>query len=115
MTEEEARLENTSPGAPQSNEKPESQKSLTDKNSDLIAGTLKSQQTKEQKTMINEVNNFKSPPIPKDPKAAQDEYDKIKKVLIGPLPEWCLPRVNEKAQASSPTINDSALTHGCLG
>jgi hypothetical protein len=47
MTEEEAKLENTSPGVSQPDKKTESQKSSTDKNSDLPTGTLKFQQTKE--------------------------------------------------------------------
>jgi hypothetical protein len=113
MTEEEARLENTSPGASQLDEKPESQKSLIDKSRDLLTGTLRFQQTTEQRTMTDAAKTPKSSPIPKKPEDAQTEFVKIKQVLIGPTPEWCLPRVNEKAKASSPTINDSALTHGC--
>jgi hypothetical protein len=112
MTEEKARLENTSPGASQPDKKTENQNS-TNKSSNPLTDTLRFQQTKEQRTMADAAKTPKSPPIPRKPEDAQTEFGKIKQVLIGPSPEWCLPSVNEKAKASSPTINDSALTHGC--
>jgi hypothetical protein len=108
MTEEEARPDNTQPGASQPDKKPEGKKSLTDKNSDLIAGTLRFIQTKEQKTMVEQP---KSPQTPKTPGDAQKEFVRIKEALIGPNPEWCLPTINPKAQASSPRI--SALIAIC--
>lgn len=125
MTEEEARPENTQRGASQSDEKPESQKSLTDKISSLFAGTLSFKQTKEQKTMANNEETrpegTQSPlqpnrlleqtsPLVIDTQAkAQEELTRIKTALIGPKPEWCLPTINPKAQASVPKINDSIL------
>jgi hypothetical protein len=61
MTEEEARPENTPSGALQPDKNPEGQKSLTDENSDLIASTLRFQQTQEQKNMTNDISQPKSP------------------------------------------------------
>jgi hypothetical protein len=106
MTEEEIRPENTPPGALQPDEKPESQKSLTDKNSDLLTGTVRFQQTQEQKNMTDVVKKTKSPPTPNNPEDAKKEFDRIKEALIGPTPEWCLPRVNDKAKASDPKLDE---------
>jgi hypothetical protein len=120
MTEEEARSEHTPPCASQPDEKTEDQKSLTDKNSDLIAGTLRFLQTKEQKTMADAANkpeNFQlqaqlaqSTLTPSD---AIKQFEFIKKALAGAEPEWCLPKVNEKALASSPPLVEPPLGKCC--
>jgi hypothetical protein len=105
MTEEEARPENTSPGASQSDEKPESQKSLTDKNSVLSIGTLSFQQTLEQ-------NNMETADITKlspSAKAAIDKFKEIKEALAGSAPEWRLPKVDEKAFVSAPKLIEPEL------
>lgn len=129
MTEEEARQENTQRGASQSDEKPESQKSLTDKINSLFTGTLSFKQTKEQKTMINNeetrpestqsplqpnrlLEQTVPPPI-KTQDEAISELKRIKQVLIGPTPEWCLPKVNPRAKVSDPKIDDSGLFTTC--
>ncbi len=113
MTEEKGRPENTPPGASQPDKKTEDQKSLTDKNSDLIAGTLKFQQTKEQKTMENPVETQKTSPILGTPEYARDEFLKIKKALVGPEKEWCLPKVDKEALASSPQLDELPLGEDC--
>jgi uncharacterized protein (DUF4415 family) len=105
MTEEKARPKYTSPGASQPNKKPDSQKNLTDKVSDLPTDTLRFQQTQEQKTMAEAT----TPTTPKNPEDAKKEFDRIKKALIGPTPEWCLPTINPKAQASIPRIDNSVV------
>jgi hypothetical protein len=110
MTEEEARPEDTPPGALQPDEKIEGQESLTDKNNDLLTGTLRFQQTKEQKTMINSPEQDpKKPQTPGTPEYARDEFLEIKKALVGPKKEWCLPRIDDKAKKSSPMIEDEVL------
>ena len=53
------------------------------------------------------------PPTPKTPDEAKAQFIFIKLIQIGPVPEWCLPRVNDKAKASDPKIDDSALTRSC--
>jgi hypothetical protein len=132
MTEEEARPENTQRGASQSGEKPESQKSLTDKISSLFAGTLSFKQTKEQKTMANNEEtrpentqspleaSFQScedpsnlPKTPIDLEQAKQEFIRIKTALIGPKPEWCLPKVDLKAKKTVPIVDDCVLTRSC--
>ena len=110
MTKENARPENIQPGASQSDEKTENQNSLTDKNSDLFTGTLRFQQTKEQKTMAEAAKNY---PVPKSPQEAEAEFKRIKEALIGPTPEWCLPPVNPRAKASIPLLDDSKLFEDC--
>jgi hypothetical protein len=131
MTEEEARPENTQPKASQPEAKTESHKSLTDKISNILTDTFSLKQTKEQKTMANNeetrAENTQSsflfnqlsakfpapPPTPPTPDDAKAQFIGIKLIQIGPFPEWCLPKVNDKAKASDPKIDDSALTHGC--
>jgi hypothetical protein len=120
MTEEEARPENTSPGASQPDEKPEGQKSLTDKNSVFPTGTFKFQQTKEQKTMTDAANKPENFQLQAQlaqstltPSEAIKQFEFIKKALAGAEPEWCLPKVNEKALASSPPLVEPPLGKCC--
>jgi hypothetical protein len=137
MTEEEARPENTSPEVSQPDKKLDSQKSLTDKNSVFPTGTFKFQQTKEQKTMTDAANKPKSTqlgaeaisdqrcktpsklpkilmdPEPAKPEQAKTEFNGIKKALVGPQPEWCLPEVDPKASKTTPEIDNTVLTHSC--
>ena len=49
------------------------------------------------------------------PEDAKQEFIRIKTALVGPEPEWCLPRVNEKAKANSsaPPLDDSVLRKSC--
>jgi hypothetical protein len=125
MIEKEARPENTQLRASQLDEKLESQKSLTDKINSLFTGTFSFKQIKEQKTMANNEETRPEgtqsplqpnrlleqtpPPVIDTPAKAQDELIRIKKVLIGPEPEWCLPTINPKAQASAPKIDKEVL------
>jgi hypothetical protein len=109
MTEEEVRPEYTPPGALQPDEKIESQKSLTDKNNELLTGTLRFQQIQEQKTMQDPAQTSPNPQKPGTPEYARDEFLEIKKALVGPKDEWCLPKIDKKARESSPRIEDSAL------
>lgn len=129
MIKEEARPENTQRGASPPDKKLESQKSLTDKINSLFTGTLSFKQTKEQKTMTNneetrpesaqsplQPNRLLAPtppPVIDTPEKAQEELARIKKVLIGPTPEWCLPKVNFRAKASIPRIDDFDLFKTC--
>jgi hypothetical protein len=70
---------------------------------------LRFQQTKEQNTMTNPEQDTKKPQTPGTPEYARDEFLEIKKALVGPKDEWCLPKVDDKARESSPRIEDSAL------
>lgn len=123
MTEEEARSENTQPKASQPNEKPERQKSLTDKISALFTGNISINQTKEQKTMADSeetrIENIQpqaqqislSPPTP--PEGAVIQFNEIKKALVGSEPEWRLPKVDEKALASEPKLVEPPVSQPC--
>jgi hypothetical protein len=129
MIEKEARSENTQRGASQPDEKLESQKSLTDKINSLFTGTLSFKQTKEQKTMTNneeirpegtqsslqpsQLSEQTAPPPIETPEDAIGELRRIKQVLIGPLPEWCLPKVKRRAKVTLPQIDDSQLFTTC--
>jgi hypothetical protein len=111
MTEEEARPENTQPGALQPDGQSEGQKSLTYRNNDILTGSLRFQQTKEQKTMLDPAQSPKKTQTSKD---ARDEFLEIKKVLVGPEKEWCLPKVDEKALESSPKLIQGFPSGDCL-
>jgi hypothetical protein len=132
MMEKEAKSENTQRGASQPDEKLESQKSLTDKINSLFTGTLSFKQTKEEKTMTNNEEtrpeNTQSPlqaifhqpckpsKLPKTAlteEAAVAEFKQIKKALIGPEPEWCLPEVEFKATKTTPIIDNAVLRESC--
>ena len=132
MTEEEARPENTQPKASQPEAKPESHKSLTDRISSFLTTPVSFKQTKEQKTMANNeetrAENTQSPlqaifqpcdqpsKLPKTagtPAEAEAEFNQIKKALVGPEPEWCLPEVDPKATKTTPAIDNSVLTKSC--
>jgi hypothetical protein len=110
MTEEEARPENTQPGALKPYGQAEEQRSLTDS---ILTGSLNFQQTKEQKTMTNAANKPESPRIPKTPGDARKEFVRIKQVLIGSNPEWCLPKANVQALESSPKLEQPVLSEDC--
>lgn len=114
MTEEEARPENTQLGASQPDEKPESQNSLTDKISGLFAGNFSFKQTKENTTMANHEETrpentqpqaqLISLPLSTPPAGAIIQFNEIKNALAGSVPEWRLPKVDEKALASEPKL-----------
>jgi hypothetical protein len=48
-----------------------------------------------------------------DVNTAIAQYKKIKEALVGPVPEWCLPRVNVKAKASDPKLDKLPTIMGC--
>jgi hypothetical protein len=45
--------------------------------------------------------------------AAEQEFSEIRRALTGSEPEWCLPKVDRKAKASSPQLDDSAIVRSC--
>jgi hypothetical protein len=110
MTEEEARPENTQPGALKPYGQAEEQRSLTDS---ILTGSLNFQQTKEQKTMTSAAYSPKKTQTLTTPKEAQDEFLKIKKALVGSNPEWCLPKANVQALESSPKLEQPVLSEDC--
>jgi hypothetical protein len=110
MTEEEARPENTQPGALQPDGQSEGQKSLTYRNNDILTGSLRFQQTREQKTMPDPAQSPKKTQTPKD---ARDEFLEIKKVLVGPEKKWCLPKVDVQALESSPKLKQPEPSDDC--
>jgi hypothetical protein len=111
MTEEEAKPDNTQPGALQSQGKPEGQQSLMDRNSDILTGTLSFQQTQEQNKMETQIDITKLSPLAK---AAIEDFKKTKEALAGSAPEWRLPKVDEKASVSAPMlINPELISKDC--
>jgi hypothetical protein len=106
MTEEEAKPDNTQPGALQSQGKTEGQQSLMDRNSDILTGTLSFQQTQEQNKMETETDITKLSP---SAKAAIEKFKEIKEALAGSAPEWRLPKIDEKALESAPKLAKEEL------
>ena len=118
MTEEEDRHDKTQP-PPQPNECSTERQTLKNRFSHLLIFNFISKAFKEKKTMNNEEsrleNNPQPPslnPTPDDPENATNldtpvvrarmQFEQIKKALIGVEPEWLLPEVNPKANASQP-------------
>jgi hypothetical protein len=104
MTEEEARPENTQPGASPPYGQPEGQKSLTDRNSDILTGSLRFQQPKEQDKMETAVATAGETKLSPSAQDAIKQFKEIKEALAGAKPEWSLPDVDKKAVASSPKL-----------
>jgi hypothetical protein len=132
MTEEEARPENTEPKTSQPEAKLESHKSLTDRISSFFTTPVSFKQTKEQKTMANNeettpentqsslqaifhrpCNPANLPKTAGTPAEAEAEFNQIKKALVGPKPEWCLPEVDFKATKTVPAVNNTVLRQSC--
>jgi hypothetical protein len=109
MIEEEARLENTSPEASKSDEKIEGQKSLTDKNNDLLTGTLEFKQIQEKKMEITTGDQSGNTQLSDSAQDAIKKFKKIKESLAGAEPEWRLPKVDRKAFVSAPKLIEPEL------
>jgi hypothetical protein len=126
MTEEETKPIQAPGEMPQPDEQSADRQTSKGKPGKSKANMVKTQQTQEESIMANleETGSASTPtpspnpsplppPTPTTPAAAIAEYTTLRATLIGPLPEWCLPRINAKAKASSPTFDDSAIIRSC--